>query len=67
MKSLLIYLIASFILILIMNCVFIANDIDRKNAECMYWKEKTIIEKKELDAIMKYIASKDSLCKLIYN
>lgn len=67
MKSVSIFLLAAFILLLIMNVISINNDIERKNAECMYWKEKTLIEKKELDAILESLAQKDSLHKLIIN
>lgn len=65
MKSLSIFLLAVFILLLIMNVIFINNDIERKNAECTYWKEKTLIEKKKLDATLESLAQKDSLRELI--
>lgn len=67
MKSLSKFLLAVFILLLIMNIIFINNDIERKNAECIYWKEKNLIDKKELNATMEYLALKDSLYRLIIN
>lgn len=61
MKNLQIFLLATFILLLIVNIIQINNDIERKNAECTYWKERTVIEEIELNAILKSFVLKDSL------
>lgn len=65
MEKLSIFLLAVFVLLLIINIIQLNNDIERKNAECIYWREKTLIEKKKLNSTLESSALKDSLYRSI--